>query len=167
MQQLLPLSTSRRNQFCLTINNRTLDGLTVMLKTSQLAETDFETHTHSTPVPQCLTGCCHYVPLFDTCHSHYCVCKCYCYCFYCGCCRFCSFSSCAKFSCLWGVQVKVINNSTTIIADAANKEDIAIRIKQIKKELSETDSVYDTEKLSERIAKLAGGVAVIKVCPHT
>ncbi len=39
-----------------------------------------------------------------------------------------------------------------------------MRIKQIKKELSETDSVYDTEKLSERIAKLAGGVAVIKVC---
>lgn len=60
-------------------------------------------------------------------------------------------------------KVKVINNSTTIIADAANKEDISMRIKQIKKELSETDSVYDTEKLSERIAKLAGGVAVIKV----
>ena len=38
-----------------------------------------------------------------------------------------------------------------------------MRVKQIKKELSETDSVYDTEKLSERIAKLAGGVAVIKV----
>ena len=37
-----------------------------------------------------------------------------------------------------------------------------MRIAQIKKELSETDSVYDTEKLSERIAKLAGGVAVIK-----
>ena len=51
----------------------------------------------------------------------------------------------------------------TIIADAANKDEIEARIKQIKKELSETDSVYDTEKLSERIAKLAGGVAVIKV----
>lgn len=51
----------------------------------------------------------------------------------------------------------------TIIADAANKDEIDARIKQIKKELSETDSVYDTEKLSERIAKLAGGVAVIKV----
>ena len=62
------------------------------------------------------------------------------------------------------VQIKVINNSTTLIADAANKEEISMRIKQIKKELSETDSVYDTEKLSERIAKLAGGVAVIKVC---
>ena len=61
------------------------------------------------------------------------------------------------------VQIKVISNSTTLIADAANKEDISMRIKQIKKELAETDSVYDTEKLSERIAKLAGGVAVIKV----
>lgn len=60
-------------------------------------------------------------------------------------------------------KVKVISNSTTLIADAANKEEISMRIKQIKKELSETDSVYDTEKLSERIAKLAGGVAVIKV----
>ena len=60
------------------------------------------------------------------------------------------------------MQVKVISNSTTLIADAANKEDISMRVKQIKKELSETDSVYDTEKLSERIAKLAGGVAVIK-----
>ena len=50
-----------------------------------------------------------------------------------------------------------------LIADAANKDEIEARIKQIKKELSETDSVYDTEKLSERIAKLAGGVAVIKV----
>ena len=59
--------------------------------------------------------------------------------------------------------MKVISNSTTLIADAANKEDISMRVKQIKKELSETDSVYDTEKLSERIAKLAGGVAVIKV----
>ncbi len=57
----------------------------------------------------------------------------------------------------------MISNNTTLIADAANKEEISMRIKQIKKELSETDSVYDTEKLSERIAKLAGGVAVIKV----
>ncbi len=51
------------------------------------------------------------------------------------------------------------------MADASNREEIALRIAQIKKELSETDSVYDTEKLSERIAKLAGGVAVIKVPP--
>lgn len=51
----------------------------------------------------------------------------------------------------------------TLIADAANKEEIDMRVQQIKKELSETESAYDTEKLSERIAKLAGGVAVIKV----
>ena len=50
-----------------------------------------------------------------------------------------------------------------MIADAANKEEISARISQIKKELADTDSVYDTEKLSQRIAKLAGGVAVIKV----
>ena len=55
------------------------------------------------------------------------------------------------------------NNWCTIVADAANREEIQTRIAQIKKELGETDSVYDTEKLSERIAKLAGGVAVIKV----
>jgi chaperonin GroEL (HSP60 family) len=51
----------------------------------------------------------------------------------------------------------------TLIADAANKEEIDMRVQQIKQELAETDSTYDTEKLSERIAKLAGGVAVIKV----
>lgn len=60
-------------------------------------------------------------------------------------------------------KVSVKQTETTIIADAANKEEIDMRVQQIKKELSETDSVYDTEKLSERIAKLAGGVAVIKV----
>merc|ERR1719265_1225093 len=59
--------------------------------------------------------------------------------------------------------VKVTSGSCTIIADQANREEISMRIEQIKKELSETDSVYDTEKLSERIAKLAGGVAIIKV----
>lgn len=58
------------------------------------------------------------------------------------------------------------NNYCTLVADAANREEIQMRIAQIKKELSETDSVYDTEKLSERIAKLAGGVAVIKVRFH-
>lgn len=70
---------------------------------------------------------------------------------------------CLRLTATLNLQVKVISNSTTLIADAANKEDISMRVKQIKKELSETDSVYDTEKLSERIAKLAGGVAVIKV----
>ena len=60
-------------------------------------------------------------------------------------------------------KVTVTKDSTTIIADAATKDDIQARIAQIKSELAETDSVYDTEKLSERIAKLSGGVAVIKV----
>ncbi|GLC52828.1 Chaperonin 60 subunit alpha 1, chloroplastic [Pleodorina starrii] len=60
-------------------------------------------------------------------------------------------------------KVTVANNSTTMIADAASREEIEMRIAQLKKELAETDSVYDTEKLSERIAKLSGGVAVIKV----
>ncbi|GIL63263.1 hypothetical protein Vafri_17355 [Volvox africanus] len=60
-------------------------------------------------------------------------------------------------------KVTIGNNSTTLIADAASREEIDMRIAQLKKELAETDSVYDTEKLSERIAKLSGGVAVIKV----
>lgn len=60
-------------------------------------------------------------------------------------------------------KITVRNTSTTMIADSASKDEIQARIAQIKKELAETDSVYDTEKLSERIAKLSGGVAVIKV----
>lgn len=60
-------------------------------------------------------------------------------------------------------KITIRATETTIIADAANREEIDIRVAQIKKELEETDSVYDTEKLSERIAKLAGGVAVIKI----
>jgi chaperonin GroL len=60
-------------------------------------------------------------------------------------------------------KVTVAATSTTMIADAASKDEIDTRIAQLKKELAETDSVYDTEKLSERIAKLSGGVAVIKV----
>lgn len=60
-------------------------------------------------------------------------------------------------------KITITNNSTTLIADAASKDEIQARIAQIKKELAETDSIYDTEKLSERIAKLSGGVAVIKV----
>ncbi|KAI5073392.1 hypothetical protein GOP47_0011405 [Adiantum capillus-veneris] len=64
-------------------------------------------------------------------------------------------------------RVTITNNSCTIIADAATKDEIQARIAQLKKELAETDSVYDTEKLSERIAKLSGGVAVIKVGAST
>lgn len=60
-------------------------------------------------------------------------------------------------------KVTIHQTTTTLIADAASKDEIQARIAQLKKELAETDSVYDTEKLAERIAKLAGGVAVIKV----
>ncbi|KAG1354944.1 putative RuBisCO large subunit-binding protein subunit alpha, chloroplastic [Cocos nucifera] len=60
-------------------------------------------------------------------------------------------------------KVTISRSSTTIIADAATKDEIQARIAQLKKELAETDSIYDSEKLAERIAKLSGGVAVIKV----
>ncbi|KAJ1425919.1 TCP-1-like chaperonin intermediate domain superfamily [Sesbania bispinosa] len=60
-------------------------------------------------------------------------------------------------------KVTISKDSTTIIADAASKDELQARIAQLKKELAETDSVYDSEKLAERIAKLSGGVAVIKV----
>jgi chaperonin GroL len=54
-------------------------------------------------------------------------------------------------------KVTITKTECTLIADSASAEDISTRVAQIKKELSETDSTYDTEKLSERIAKLAGG----------
>lgn len=60
-------------------------------------------------------------------------------------------------------KITISKDSTTIIADAASKDELQARIAQLKRELSQTDSVYDTEKLAERIAKLSGGVAVIKV----
>ncbi|KAH6765540.1 chaperonin-60alpha [Perilla frutescens var. hirtella] len=60
-------------------------------------------------------------------------------------------------------KITITKDSTTIIADAATKDELQARIAQLKRELSETDSVYDCEKLAERIAKLSGGVAVIKV----
>ena len=60
-------------------------------------------------------------------------------------------------------KLTISNNMCTLIADAGSKDEIDLRVAQLKKELTQTDSVYDTEKLSERIAKLAGGVAVIKV----
>ncbi|OMO91559.1 Chaperonin Cpn60 [Corchorus olitorius] len=64
-----------------------------------------------------------------------------------------------------GIARKVVisKDSTQLIADAASKDEIQARVAQLKKELAETDSVYDSEKLAERIAKLSGGVAVIKV----
>ncbi len=60
-------------------------------------------------------------------------------------------------------RVIVTKDDTTIVEGAGKKEAIQGRISQIKAEIETTDSDYDREKLQERLAKLAGGVAVIKV----
>jgi chaperonin GroEL len=60
-------------------------------------------------------------------------------------------------------KVVAEKEKTTIIEGKGKKEDIEARIKQIKEELKRTESEFDKEKLQERLAKLAGGVAVIKV----
>jgi chaperonin GroEL len=59
--------------------------------------------------------------------------------------------------------VKVDKDNTTIIDGAGQKKDIQSRVAQIKAQIEETTSDYDKEKLQERLAKLAGGVAVIRV----
>ncbi|XP_075672546.1 chaperonin 60 subunit alpha 2, chloroplastic isoform X3 [Castanea sativa] len=64
-------------------------------------------------------------------------------------------------------KVTITSNSTTIVADPTTKAEIQARILQIKKDLAETDNASLSRKLSERIAKLSGGVAVIKVGAHT
>jgi chaperonin GroEL len=60
-------------------------------------------------------------------------------------------------------RIRVEKENTTIIDGAGKKEDIQGRIAQIKAQIEETTSDYDREKLQERLAKLAGGVAVIRV----
>src|SRR5918912_1349740 len=60
-------------------------------------------------------------------------------------------------------RVVVDKDSTTIIDGAGDSEAIKARIKQLKAEIENTDSDFDREKLQERLAKLAGGVAVVKV----
>jgi chaperonin GroEL len=60
-------------------------------------------------------------------------------------------------------RVVVDKDSTTIIDGAGDAEAIKARIKQLKQEIEDTDSDFDREKLQERLAKLAGGVAVVKV----
>ena len=60
-------------------------------------------------------------------------------------------------------KVVVTKDETTIVEGAGKDEDIQGRINQIKSEIEKTDSDYDREKLQERLAKLSGGVAVIKV----
>jgi chaperonin GroEL len=60
-------------------------------------------------------------------------------------------------------RVSITKEHTTIIDGAGKKKDIEARVSQIKAQIEETTSDYDKEKLQERLAKLAGGVAVIKV----
>ena len=60
-------------------------------------------------------------------------------------------------------KVIVSKDETTIVQGAGSKEDIDARVAQIRAEIENTDSDYDREKLQERLAKLAGGVAVIQV----
>ena len=64
-------------------------------------------------------------------------------------------------------QVKVDKENTIIVDGAGNSEDIKSRVSQIRAQIETTTSEFDKEKLQERLAKLAGGVAVIKVgAPH-
>ena len=59
--------------------------------------------------------------------------------------------------------VRVDKDTTTIVEGAGNSDDISARVKLIKEQIKQTTSDYEKEKLNERLAKLAGGVAVIKV----
>ena len=60
-------------------------------------------------------------------------------------------------------KITISKESTTIVANEETKDAVIARVASIKRELEDTESEYDREKLNERIAKLAGGVAVIKV----
>jgi len=59
--------------------------------------------------------------------------------------------------------VRIDKENTTIIDGAGKKKDIEARCNQIRQQVEETTSEYDKEKLQERLAKLSGGVAVIRV----
>ncbi|MCI1218369.1 MAG: chaperonin GroEL [Bifidobacterium crudilactis] len=60
-------------------------------------------------------------------------------------------------------KVIVSKDETTIVSGGGSKDEVSARVSQIRSEIENTDSDYDREKLQERLAKLAGGVAVIKV----
>lgn len=60
-------------------------------------------------------------------------------------------------------SIKITKDNTTVVNGKGNSEDIKDRVAQIKSQLEETTSEFDAEKLQERLAKLAGGVAVVKV----
>jgi len=64
-------------------------------------------------------------------------------------------------------RVTIDKDNTTIVEGAGKKEDIKGRIKEIKQQIDKTTSEYDKEKLQERLAKLSGGVAVLKIGAST
>ena len=64
-------------------------------------------------------------------------------------------------------RVVITKDNTTIVDGAGDKNEVANRVNEIRNELAGTDSDWDREKLQERVAKLAGGVCVIKVGAHT
>ena len=64
-------------------------------------------------------------------------------------------------------RVVITKDATTIVDGAGDKGEVANRVNEIRNELATTDSEWDREKLQERVAKLAGGVCVIKVGAHT
>jgi chaperonin GroEL len=64
-------------------------------------------------------------------------------------------------------RIVVTKDNTTVVDGAGAEADVAARVEQIKAEIERTDSDWDREKLQERLAKLAGGVCVIKVGAHT
>ena len=69
----------------------------------------------------------------------------------------------AKLEMLGTARRVTINKDTSTIVAEGNEEAVKARCEQIKKQMEETESTYDKEKLQERLAKLAGGVAVVKV----
>jgi len=64
-------------------------------------------------------------------------------------------------------RIVIDKDTTTLVEGAGNKKDIEGRINQIRQQIEDTTSDYDREKLQERLAKLAGGVAIINVGAHT
>jgi chaperonin GroEL len=64
-------------------------------------------------------------------------------------------------------RIVVTKDSTTIIDGSGSHEDVEARVRELKSTIEKTDSDWDREKLQERLAKLAGGVCVIKVGAHT
>lgn len=64
-------------------------------------------------------------------------------------------------------RIVITKDATTIVDGAGDKSEVASRVNELRNELATTDSEWDREKLQERVAKLAGGVCVIKVGAHT